>query len=296
MPTRWWEIQVDCDPWLEDSVFWRAEEVGCRGTASETTGEHRRIKAYIHQEQTEPAILDAFVRLLHQDALSLQLPQPQVQWHLIDEEDWADSWKQYWHPQEIGDRFLVYPAWLPLPVATDRLVLRLDPGVAFGTGGHATTQLCLEGLEWQFRQPTPNRVIADIGCGSGILAIGAILLGASQVYAVDIDPLAVQSTQHNRDLNQIDDQRLTVELGSLDQLISHLSVPVDGIVCNILAPVIIELMSDLGVIAQPKTWAILSGLLVSQAPAVIETAERHGWLVIHQVPKQDWACLTIVRL
>jgi ribosomal protein L11 methyltransferase len=220
---------------------------------------------------------------------------PTMQWQLIDEEDWASSWKEHWQPQEIGDRFLIYPAWLPVPAKTDRLLLRLDPGTAFGTGNHATTQLCLEALEMRLDEDTAGAVVADIGCGSGILAIGAILLGAGKAYAVDNDLLAVKSAQKNRQLNQILPQQLAIEHGSIDTLHQLTGERFDGIVCNILAEVIIELIPQMSAIAKPSTWGILSGILIEQSQSVTDTLEKHGWIVAAIWRRQEWCCINIRR-
>lgn len=134
MSNSWWELQILCEPDMEDSIFWRLEKFGCRGTASEKKGFSRLIRAYLPRNQAQLLDLAALSLWLRQDALLIGLPVPGMQWQLIDEEDWASSWKKHWHSQEIGDRFLVNPAWLPIPENSDRLVLRLDPGVAFGTG------------------------------------------------------------------------------------------------------------------------------------------------------------------
>lgn len=296
----WWEIQVDADPVLEDSIFWRLETFGCRGTSSQTTTgnqqKSRLVRGYLPQNQADESDLAALSQLLRQDALRVELAAPEVQWQLVNEEDWANSWKQYWKPQEIGDRFLIYPAWLEVPQASERLLLRLDPGVAFGTGAHATTQLCLEAVEQQLNHGLGKQtIVADIGCGSGILSIGAILLGANTVYAVDTDPLAVQSTQSNRDLNQIDPSRLLAEQGSIERLIELIDSPVDGILCNILAEVIISLVPQMNAIAKPTTWGILSGILVKEAKQVIDALVQHGWVVSSLCQRQDWCCLTIRR-
>ncbi len=298
MANSWWEIQVLCDPVLEDLIFWRLEDFGCRGTSSEVKGQICLMRAYMPQEQVQFLDLSALSLLLRQDALCANLPAPTMQWHLIDEEDWSSSWKDYWHPQEIGDRFLVNPAWLPIPENSERLVLRLDPGTAFGTGAHATTQLCLEALEMRLGLPgteAKTAVVADIGCGSGILSIGAVLLGARQAYAVDTDPLAVKATRSNRELNQVDSQRLMVKQGSIEQIAEFTQEPVDGILCNILAEVIIDLIPLMGAIAKPTTWAILSGILLDQAKPVADTLEQHGWIVATLWRRQDWCCLNIRR-
>jgi ribosomal protein L11 methyltransferase len=293
--TSWWEIQVLCDPALEELVFWRLDLFGCRGTASEVKGHTCLVQGYLPQDQVQLLDLSALSLLLRQDALCTTLPSPSVQWHVIDEEDWSSSWKSYWHPQEIGDRLLINPAWLPIPTDTDRVILQLDPGVAFGTGNHATTQLCLESLEMRIPNAEDGIIVADIGCGSGILSIGSILLGAKQAYAVDTDPLAVQATLNSRELNHVDPDRLITAIGSLDTLTEMIQAPVDGILCNILAEVILDLIPGMEAIAKPTTWGILSGILLDQVKPVADTLEECGWIVATLWRRQDWCCLNIRR-
>jgi ribosomal protein L11 methyltransferase len=296
MSNSWWEIQVLCDTALEDTAFWRLENFGCRGTSSEIRGGSCLVSAYLPQEQVPVLDLAALSLLLRQDALCLGQTIPAIQWHLIDEEDWSSTWKQYWHPQEIGDRLLIYPAWLPVPEHSDRLLLRLEPGVAFGTGEHQTTQLCLEALEMRLSDPNAKDLaVADVGCGSGILSVGAVLLGARKVYAVDNDPLAVKSTLENRELNGIDPDRFTAELGSVDKLAQLIEAPIDGIVCNILAEVIIDLIPEMTPLVKPATWGILSGILLEQAKAVADCLEQHGWIIAALWKRQDWCCMNVRR-
>lgn len=292
---NWWEVEILCDPSLEESFFWRLEQFGCRGMASEAQGHLSFLRTYLPEMQASLLDLAALSLGLHQDATILGLATPKVKWHLIDEQDWSSSWKQHWQPEKIGDRFLVYPAWLPVPENPDRLILRLDPGVAFGTGNHPTTQLCLEALEMRVGIGNNDEVIADIGCGSGILSIGAILLGSKQVYGVDTDPLAVYAARSNRDLNGISQEQLTIEAGSSDRIWELSDRPVDGIVCNILAEVIIDLIPQFAAISSHDTWGILSGILLEQAKPIADTLEQHGWIVATLWKRQDWCCFNIRR-
>jgi ribosomal protein L11 methyltransferase len=305
MANTWWELNILSEPDLEDTIFWRLEKFGCRGTAVEIKGNISFVKAYLPSFKTQLLDLAALTLWLRQDAMCVGLPSPIVSWGLIDEEDWSSSWKQHWQPEEIGDRFLINPAWLPLPEFLDRLVIRLDPGVAFGTGNHATTQLCLESLEMRFgevpesfldgpkkREPL---IIADIGCGSGILGVGAILLGAGKVYAVDNDPLAVRSTFSNRALNDIPPESLIPIEGSVDMVRRTINQPVDGIVCNILADVIIELLPEMTAITKPTTWGIFSGILLEQSQSVADALEKNGWIVATLWKKKEWCCLNARR-
>jgi ribosomal protein L11 methyltransferase len=305
MANTWWELQILCEPDLEDSIFWRLESFGCRGTASEGKGSSSLVRGYLPSFQAQLLDLAALSLWLRQDALCVGLSLPSLHWQLIDEEDWASSWKQYWSPQEIGDRFLINPAWLPQPENSTRLVIRLDPGVAFGTGNHATTQLCLESLEMRFSELPASFadansqqepvIIADIGCGSGILSIGALLLGAERAYAVDNDPLAVQSTFSNRALNDISPERLIPAEGSVEVLQKLAGKPVDGIVCNILADVIIELVPQMSAIVKPTTWAIFSGILLEQSKGVADVLEQNGWVVATLWKRKEWCCLNVRR-
>ena len=294
MAYNWWEIRVLCDQNLEEVIFWRLDSFGCRGTASQVKGNNCLVLAYLPEEQTQLLDLSALALNLRQDALCMSLPHPVMDWSLIEEEDWASSWKQYWQPQEIGDRFLINPAWLALSEESDKIILRLDPGAAFGTGTHPTTELCLESLEMRLGlESNPEAIIADIGCGSGILSIGAALLGVRQIYAVDIDPLAIRSTIHNRKLNQIKEEKLIVEQGDIEHLIELLPEPVDGILCNILAEVVIDIVPHLQGMAKPTTWGIISGVLLEQSKSVANTLEENGWVIATLWKQENWCCFNI---
>jgi ribosomal protein L11 methyltransferase len=291
----WWEVKVLCDPALEDTVFWRFDSFGCQGTSTQKRGSSCMVQAYFPQHRLELLDLSAMALLIKQDALCNSQMLPRITWHLIDEEDWSKSWKDHWQPEPIGDRFLITPAWLEPPADNQRLVLRLDPGVAFGTGNHPTTQLCLESLEMRLTHERADVTIADVGCGSGILSIGALLLGATKAYAADIDDLAVHSAMGNRSLNGLSEAQMPLLVGSLEVIAQTLDAPVDGIVCNILAEVIMDLIPQMHTITTPDAWGILSGILLDQSKLVADTLEQHGWVVSTLWRRQEWCCLNVRR-
>ena len=192
---------------------------------------------------------------------------------------------------------IVYPEWLEVPQDSQRAVLRLDPGAAFGTGTHPTTQLCLESLEMRLGFARTNKdILLDIGCGSGILSIASVLLGAKKVYSVDTDPLAVSSALSNRDLNQIGADRIEIREGSIAELMPLKDLGVDGIVCNILAEVIIDMIPQMSAISNTNTWGILSGILLDKAKWVADTLENNGWIVATLWKRDLWCCLNIRRV
>jgi len=295
MTNSWWEIKISCDPTLEELLFWRLDQFGCQGMVTEQKKELQLIRGYLPQVRAHPLDLAALSLWLEQDAAGMGVEEPKTSWHLIDEQDWASSWKKYWHPQEIGDQLLVCPAWLSPPDDTKRVVLRLDPGVAFGTGVHPTTQLCLESVEMRYSMGKKGGIIADIGCGSGILSIAALLLGAEKAYAVDTDPLAVRATHSNRQLNQIKSEQLLVEQGSVKRLAAMYPSGFDGIICNILAEVILDLIPEFSAIALPHSWGILSGILMEKAQPIADSLEKHGWKVGTLWRRKEWCCLNIRR-
>lgn len=295
MANRWWEIRILGVPALEETLYWRLEQFGCKGMASESQGEMRLVRAYIPEIRVQLLDLSALALWLKQDARALGLPTPHVRWCFIDEQDWAKSWQTYWEPQEIGDAWVVYPAWITPPSDVERTIIRLDPGAAFGTGTHPTTQLCLEALEMRLGVGAKGGIFADIGCGSGILSIAALLLNAEKVYAIDIDPLAVKATRNNGLLNHIGGERLVVDCGSIENLRSKVKDPFDGIMCNILAEVVIDLIPHLTVMTKPNGWAILSGILIDQADAVSQTLEKHNWIVGTLWRQEEWCCFNIRR-
>ncbi len=210
---------------------------------------------------------------------------------LIPEQNWAEAWKAHYQPLRIGRRIYVRPAWLEGSPRPGDVEIILDPGVAFGSGTHPSTQLCLIALE-SLAPPPPH--VLDLGCGSGILAIAAARLGAAHVWALDTDALAVQAAQENAARNGLAD-RITVQQGSLENLLGS-SRRFGLILVNILAKTIIPMCEQgLGHIVQPGGAGIFSGIIADQADDV-EAALRGTGLVPYRRRKMgDWVSIDARR-
>ena len=200
----------------------------------------------------------------------------------VEQEDWQNGWRKYYHPLEIGKRLAVVPSWQQYD--TDRVKLILDPGLAFGTGGHETTSLCMEALDERVRG---GERVLDIGTGSGILAIAALKLGAAVAEGVDIDPVAVRTAGENAALNGVQD-KLTVLVGDLSDKASG---QYDIITANIVANAILSLAPAVpGLMADGATF-IASGIIDSRKDEVIAGLEAAGLAVVEVKEKRGWECI-----
>ena len=213
-------------------------------------------------------------------------PLPEAQFRMIIDEDWMASWKKHYHPIPIGKRLLILPAWIKED-QPGRTAVRIDPSMAFGTGTHPTTQLCLEVVEQYVR---PGDMVIDVGCGSGILSIAAVKLGASHVLGVDIDRAAIQATRENADANGTVGQ-IEVGVGSVNEIRSGtFSIRQATLVlANILAPVIIRLFdAGLADLVEHGGLLALSGILADQSPDVEAAAVEHGLTFVECKQSGDW--------
>ena len=219
---------------------------------------------------------------------------PEAQFRPIQEVDWAEAWKQHYHPIEVGQRLLIVPAWLEVH-QPGRIPVKIDPGMAFGTGTHPTTQLCLDALDEILRSSVDVTEVIDVGCGSGILSIAALKLGARHALAVDIDAEAVDAARQNAALNQVLD-KMEIDQGSVGEILggqfSLRQAPV--VIANILAPVLVRLFGvGLGELVASGGWLILSGILAEQVEEVLVAAEQHGFRLVAERRSGDWVALVV---
>ena len=204
-------------------------------------------------------------------------------------EDWANAWKQYFHTMEIGDKILVKPQWEELTEPTDRVVFNINPGMSFGTGSHETTQLCLTQLE---KYITEGCNMLDLGCGSGILSVVSLLLGAKDAVAVDIDPNCIDTAYENADMNNIDRDRYTVISGNVvtdpDVKAVIAQHKYDVVVANIVADVIIGLAPSAYEYKKDGGVFITSGIIDGRQEEVREALIKEGFTVVDMQRRKDW--------
>ena len=209
----------------------------------------------------------------------------------VRDSDWENNWRQYYQPIETGERLVVVPEWLDAP-ADGRLPLRLDPGLIFGTGSHGTTRLCLEGVE---RYVKPGDRVLDLGTGSGILAIAAVLLGAKEAVGCDIDPKASRVAAENASYNGIGTDRFRCYTGDINQdpeLKASLAGKYDLVVANIIADVIIPLTAVAGEYLKPDGLFLTSGIIEHRAEDVKNALEAHGFEVLETRYREGWVSYT----
>ena len=207
----------------------------------------------------------------------------------VNEEDWANSWKEYYKPIKIGEKIVIVPAWEKYIQQEGEIIVRMDPGMAFGTGTHETTRLVIKLLEKYIKS---GMRVADVGCGSGILAICASKLGAAECKAYDIDPVAVKVANEN-----IKDSGLTNVSCEVSDLLRQVdnSAPYDVICANIVADIIIRMMPDVGALMNEASVILASGIIVERSQDVISAFDEHGFKVVERIDENGWCALAVMK-
>lgn len=301
-PNSWMEVSLECSGEIAEAVA----EIFARYAPNGVMIDH--ITQYDPQEDEQKLTgMMLVVAYLPQDEhlattqhsleealwhLSQITPLPNLEENLIQNQDWMALWKEHYQPLKVGKNWLIEPAWLTADPQETRTIICIDPAMAFGTGTHPSTQLCLLALEDYLQ---PGQDVIDLGCGSGILSIGSLKMGATHVLAVDTDEQAVLATRHNAQINQI-----TVNLesaqGSLEEIsqgnYSIRQAPL--VLANILAPVLIRLFSEglVGILA-PGGKLVLSGILEYQAEDVLAAARSKGLDLLKRYQIEDWVGLVV---
>ncbi len=291
----WLRFQQEIPFELEDSFYWLLRNLEIHRFSFEHDPSNNFTQTlFIWLPLAEWSLRDRInlVESLISLAKPFQVTLPAGKWIQVKDEDWSLSWKKSWKPDPVGKSILILPAWLDVPEKlSERKIIRLDPGSAFGTGSHPSTRLCLEALD---NDPPVGQTIADLGCGSGILSLAALKLGAKCTFSVDTDSLAISATKINSALNSFSENLLNVFLGSIEELEANMPErKIDLILCNILAPVIKLLGPDFEKIIGHKGKLILSGLLLEQIKEIQEFFLKLGWQVLDIKSKDQWALIVL---
>ena len=242
------------------------------------------VKAYFAEEDNIEDVL-AYVkeRLSELKEMGLDIGEAKVEHEKMHEEDWANTWKQYYKPSKVGEKIVVKPIWEEYEAKDGELVVDLDPGMAFGSGTHETTRMCIQALE---RYVKEESTVFDVGCGSGILAIAAAKLGAKLAVGVDLDPVAVESSIENVGYNNLNN--IEILHGNLVEVIDGKA---DIVVANILAEIICILTDDVKRVLKDGGVFITSGIIHDRVDMVCEKLEATGFEVIEKNRDGEWNCI-----
>lgn len=281
----WIELSVTVPEELSDLLVEEAVSITGRGVICQDlpcpTGTETRITMYLDQarEREWMEVIAAFLQGLHAES-PFRRPFP-VEKNMIPHENWAEAWKTSFKPIRIGDRFVVRPSWETYSSRPSDLIIEIDPGQAFGTGTHATTSLVMEGLEGLVGKRSV-RSLLDIGTGTGILAIGAALLGIPRVTGLDIDPVAVATAQENTARNRVDGKVTVIGLP-----LEEINGTFDAVLANLDRETLLSLSDKIRSLIAPGGTLIVSGILDTQVDAVQNAI---GLSVLEIRSRQDASC------
>lgn len=304
---RWLELTVRTHPEAVESVSELLSRYTAGGVAIEEpfelidegqeyrvlTGEPVQVHAYLpldgKEEEARQRVAEG---LWHLASLGAHFV-GDLQTRIVNEEDWANAWKDYFHVTHIGKRLVIRPSWREYAPKGDEVVLELDPGMAFGTGLHPTTRMCLEQVELRARA---GMHIIDVGTGSGILALAAAKLGAASVYCIDTSSVAVESATANATVNRLSD-KITVVLGILDEAeAARMAGQYDMVLVNIIAHVIGGMAPQLAQVLAPGGLLIASGIIEARRPDAEPALLAAGLELIDQAMIDDWIVLIMHKL
>lgn len=206
----------------------------------------------------------------------------------LQDEDWSDTWKQYFHTEKPGERVVIKPTWEEYEPKDDEVVIELDPGAAFGTGTHATTSMCIRQLE---KLVKPGMTVFDVGTGSGILSIISAKLGAKNIQAVDYDDSVLKIVEENLEQNNVQD---IISVAQSD-LMQNVHGKAELVIANIIADIIIRLFDQLDEHLEQGGTLLTSGIIEDRIKDVLAAAEKHGYGVVERLENKGWACITFKR-
>ena len=265
-------------------------------------GKQPSVQAYVsdvpENAAVEQAVRNSIAELdSMRSEIGIDMGSLKIEVRSVDEEDWANNWKAYFKPMPVGEKLLVCPSWEKIPEGNTRAVLKIDPGMAFGTGTHHTTRMCLELLEKNIKN---GDLVADLGCGSGILSIAASLMGAKETYAIDIDPVAARVAAENAELNGIDMSGYFIRIGDIlsdEKFRDDISGRrYDIVLANIVANVIIAFAPVIPQLMKPDGKLIASGIIADRLDEVLDALKANGLEAVEICSGEDWRAVLAAKI
>lgn len=286
----WVRIRIQTSSEAEDAVSNLLMELGSGGVHIDDEGKNKiSIKAYFPPDDMLGERVLKVQKLLEElEVFGINVGAGRISFEKVDEKEWTEPWKEFFKPLTVGRRIIVFPSWeMERAKSPEReIMIQIDPGMAFGTGRHSTSLLCLEFLEENIKG---NESVLDIGTGSGILAIASVKLGAARVVAIDVDRRAVSIARENSQLNGVRDRISVICADGLGAVIGKYEI----IVANISTKIILSMIPDLVSYLTEKGKLILSGILASEASEIQRSLEENGLTVVEIRQNEEWAAFLV---
>lgn len=300
--TKYIEIIIESNPLYNEFIGEILHQEGCKGIvlseeffSGPLSGEQSNtIKAFLPDNKKSFNIIDNIKTRLKEEKKYFQNEETgswEVSYKISNDEDWAESWKQYWHPMKIGEKIVICPSWEEYKDKVDSdIIINLDPGGAFGTGTHATTRLCIQALEKILTEDHQINNAIDVGTGSGILAIAAAKLGVKNIYGIDIECVSIEASIENAEKNNVS------ELCHFDdKSIRKTYEEYDLVIVNILAKTIHSMAEDIKRITKRNGTLLLSGLITKTVQPTTEIFESLGFTIQEILQEEEWHAIIAKR-
>ena len=290
----WYKLTFQIESDSEEIIIWKLNELGIFSFSFEyliKTENNKEVNIWLPINEWDKSSRSDFENIILTLLDIHDSKNKFFDWSIIKEEDWLTSWKKYWAPELVGNNLLILPCWINLnETFKDKKIIKIDPGAAFGTGSHPSTYLCLEKME---NILFSDKKVLDIGSGSGILSIAARLLGAKEVFAIDNDYLAINSTKNNFNLNFGNLNDFHTYLGTFNKVISKNKLKhFDFVLCNILAEVIKEMIPNIYKCLRNNGEVIFSGILNSQKDEILKILVQNNLKLLDVSSRKDWVCIS----
>lgn len=288
---NWKEVIVEINNQAVEAVSSIMNELGSNGVLLNEQDKRSRISAYYPDDNKFFQLITELKERVNALAgFDLDTGNILIEVKDLENEDWASSWQEHFKPLKIGRKFLVCPAWETIE-EPGRIIIRIDPGMAFGVGSHESTRLCLEFLEEYIDPDDSPETMLDIGTGTGILAIAAALLGVDKISAIDIDPYAVEASKNNIRLNSVEDKIKVIKGDMTKDLSGKFSI----ITANLLPDLIIKLLPAVPSLMSDHTYFIISGIILDKRDIIINKLKDFNLKPIDEKILNDWVGLLAVR-